>query len=201
MLGIPRPTRKDFMRIISGRARGRKLAEFPGQRIRPTSDRVREALFSILTSRIGSISGLHVLDLYAGTGAFSFEAISRGAEMAVLVEDHPDSLKLIQANADACRMSRDIRVIRGRLPEIPSGLLPLAPFDIIFLDPPYQAGLGSKTLDAIAGHALLAEDGMIVVESAEKEELPATAGDLEQTDRRVYGATALTFYERMTPQG
>lgn len=187
------------MRIISGTARGKKLAGFSGERIRPTADRVREALFSILVSRIGSFHGLRVLDLFAGTGALALEAISRGASEAVLIEAHPDSLKIIRGNLVACRMDSAARLVRGELPAVLATLGGDAPFDLVFIDPPYGQELIPPVLAAVDRLGLLAAEGVIVAETAVRDSLPAQVGQLCQTGRRNYGATAVTFYERIDP--
>lgn len=184
------------MRIISGRARGKQLVEFRGERVRPTADRVREALFSILTSRLGTFSDCNVLDLFAGTGAFALEALSRGAAQALLIDVHPDSLKIIQTNISGCRMSDCAEAIPGRLPDALTKIAHRGPFDLIFVDPPYADDLTVATLKRIDALNMLNRPGVIITETSTREELPERIGDLEQTDRRSYGITALTFYER-----
>ncbi|MBE0504592.1 MAG: 16S rRNA (guanine(966)-N(2))-methyltransferase RsmD [Desulfuromonadales bacterium] len=187
------------MRIISGRARGKKLVEFAGAQVRPTADRVREALFSILTSRLGSLQGCKVLDLFAGTGALALEALSRGAQSALLIEAHPESIKIIQNNIDGCRMTDCARVLRGELPAALALTVKSGPFDLIFLDPPYTQGLAQATLIQIADLELLSAKGMIVVETAKGEVLPEQIGSLIRTDQRHYGVSTITLYERTTP--
>lgn len=186
------------MRIISGQTRGKKLVEFAGAQVRPTADRVREALFSILTSRLGSLHGCNVLDLFAGTGALALEALSRGAQSAILIESHPESIKIIQTNIDGCRMHDCARVLRGELPAALSFAIKSGPFDLIFLDPPYAQGLAQATLTNIAALELLSDKGIIVVETAKGEILPEQIGDLLRTDQRHYGVSAITTYERTT---
>ena len=186
------------LRIISGRARGKKLVEFAGAQVRPTADRVREALFSILTSRLGSLHGCKVLDLFAGTGALALEALSRGAQSALLMEAHPESIKIIQTNIDGCRMSECARVLRGELPAALTLTVKSGPFDLIFLDPPYSQGLAQATLMQIAALELLSAKGIIVVETAKGEILPEQIGPLLRTDQRHYGVSDITFFERTT---
>lgn len=189
------------MRIISGRARGKKLVEFAGAQVRPTADRVREALFSILTSRLGSLQGCKVLDLFAGTGALALEALSRGAQSALLVENHPESIKIIQTNIDGCRMNDSAQILRGELPVALPLAVKSAPFDLIFLDPPYAQGLAQATLMQIAALELLSAKGIIMVETAKGEILPEQIGPLLRTDQRHYGVSAITIYERTTSPG
>ena len=186
------------MRIISGRARGKKLVEFAGARVRPTADRVREALFSILISRLGTLNGYKILDLFAGTGALALEALSRGAQHAILVEAHPESIKIIQSNIDGCRMHDYAQVLRGELPAALASTTKSAPFDLIFLDPPYGQGLAQATLTQIAALELLSDGGIIVVETEKGEALPEQIGSLSQADQRHYGVSTITTYERTT---
>jgi 16S rRNA (guanine(966)-N(2))-methyltransferase RsmD len=186
------------LRIISGRARGKKLVEFAGGQVRPTADRVREALFSILTSRLGSLQGCKVLDLFAGTGALALEALSRGAQSALLVEAHPESIKIIQTNIDGCRMNDCAQMLRGELPAALPLTIKNAPFDLIFLDPPYAQGLAQATLIQIATLELLSDKGIIVVETKKGEILPEQIGCLAQTDQRHYGVSTITTFERTT---
>lgn len=187
------------MRIISGRARGKKLVAFTGERVRPTADRVREALFSILTSRFGTLAGFKVLDLFAGTGAFALEALSRGALKAILVDAHPESARIIRTNIDGCRMSACAEVLQGEIPAALTLVARQAPFDLIFLDPPYGRGLAEATLTRIDALALTAKNGLVIAETAADERLPERIGTLEQSDRRLYGACAVSFFERTTP--
>lgn len=186
------------MRIISGRARGKKLVEFTGARVRPTADRVREALFSILTSRLGTLNGCKVLDLFAGTGALALEALSRGAQSAILVEAHRESIKIIQTNIDGCRMSNCTQILQGELPAALTLAANCAPFDLIFLDPPYAQGLAQATLTRIAALDLLSARGIIFVETEKGEVLPEQIGSLIQTDQRHYGVSTITLFERTT---
>lgn len=187
------------MRIISGSARGKKLAEFSGSSIRPTADRVREALFSMLFSRCGDFTDSKVLDLFAGSGALALEALSRGAASAVLVEAAPSSLKVIRANIGACRMTDRATLVPGTLPGILKTVTGRGPFDLIFIDPPYGKGLVPPVLAEIEHLGLLSPGGSIVVETEAREALPAASGTLNQTERRTYGSTAITFYERIDP--
>ena len=190
------------MRIISGTARGRKLAAPPGrtQDIRPTSDRAREALFSILGSRI---TGSRVLDLYAGTGALGLEALSRGAGEVVFVDLHRQSLDLINRNITICQPGNEharVSVIRW---DLRKGLPPavaregvIRTFDLIFLDPPYSQGLSLNTLECLSNGLLLNDRGIIVAEERSSETLPESHGVLTLTDQRIYGDTGFWFYSR-----
>lgn len=185
------------LRIISGRARGKRLIEFSGQQVRPTADRVREAIFSILTSRLGSLNGCRVLDLFAGTGALALESLSRGAQYACLVESHTESIKIIQKNIDGCRMQDCTELLRGELPDALTQVTNNGSFDLIFLDPPYEKGLALATLAQLAAHnEILADKGLVVVETKKGEVLPDEIGPLEKTDQRHYGLSTISLFER-----
>jgi 16S rRNA (guanine966-N2)-methyltransferase len=181
------------LRIISGQARGRKLAPLTGIDIRPTPDRVREALFSILLSRLGTFADRVVLDLYAGSGAMGLEALSRGAAQATFIDQGPQAAQVVTANLNACAL-HDRGVFRRG--EVLATLPRLAPqrFDLIFADPPYHSGLAAKTLHAIAGLSLLAPGGLVCAETATGEELPESDGPLLRVDQRRYGSTTIHLY-------
>lgn len=178
------------MRIISGTARGRRLAEFPGDKIRPTPDRVREALFSLLTSRLGSFAGLKVLDLCAGSGALSLEAISRHAESAILVDSGSDAITLIEENIKRCKFEQKMRVIRQDVRRALPSLTASGPFDVIFMDPPYKLGLVPKFISEIERLNLISEDGIICAET-ETGETVSDSGRLECFESRRYGSTTV----------
>lgn len=184
------------MRIISGSARGTRLASFDGDQIRPTSDRVREALFSMLLSRLGTLTDRRVLDLYAGSGALSLEALSRGACHSTAIDQSRQSATLIENNARACRLKDKISLISGRVLDKLALTQSSAPFDLIFLDPPYDKGLLTPTLEMISDLCLLAEDGIVCVEASCKETLPERIGQLQTNVQRRYGATQIFLLTR-----
>lgn len=188
------------MRVIGGTARGRRLAAPRGERVRPTADRVKEALFSILTSLLGNLEGLRVLDIFAGTGSLGIEALSRGCREAVFVDSHRESAAVIRQNLTQLGLIDRSRVI---LKDADSAIQSLAgnttPFQIIFLDPPYRLGLAEKVLTQLAASPFVAGETIIVAESDPGEHLPDSYGPLFQFDRRVYGDTALTFFQKGTP--
>ena len=186
------------MRIISGTARGRRLATFAGQDIRPTPDRVREAVFSILFSRIGALAGMQILDLFAGTGAMALEALSRGADQALLIDNAPRAAALIRTNIDGCRfqeraafrqadVARELPRLQGRT------------FDLIFLDPPYGRDLVPTTLAAVARLGLLAPDGIACAEAADGDAVPERIDGLERIDQRRYGSISVHLFSHSTP--
>ena len=179
------------MRIIAGALKGRRLAPVKG-RIRPTSAKVREAVFSILG---GAVVGLRVLDLFAGTGALGIEALSRGAAAAVFVEDHPESLKVLRRNL--ANLGLTDRTTVWPLP-VTAALKHLAgrgePFGLAFLDPPYGGGAAVTALSALAEPPLLAPGARVVVEHSRREIMPEAVGALRRLSVRRYGDTQVAFY-------
>jgi len=187
------------VRVIGGTARGRRLAAPRGERVRPTADRVKEALFSILTSLLGNLEGLRVLDIFAGTGNLGIEALSRGCREAVFVDSHRESVAVIRQNLTRLGFTDQGQVM---LMDATSAIQSLAgntaPFQIIFLDPPYRLGLAEKVLTQLATAPVVSDETIIVAESDPGEHLPDSSGPLFQFDRRVYGDTALTFFQKGT---
>jgi len=181
------------MRVISGTARGRRLSTFKGRNIRPTSDRVREALFSILQSRIGSFSGAAVLDLFSGSGALAIEALSRGAEVAYLVEKAQSSVQVIRDNLTLCKFSDRAHLVVNDAVKALGTFKPQS-FDIIFLDPPYGQGLANKALQEIERLQLLKEDGVVCAETGANECLEGPFDTLKQIDQRRYGSIMVSLY-------
>ncbi|MCK4509852.1 MAG: 16S rRNA (guanine(966)-N(2))-methyltransferase RsmD [Desulfuromonadales bacterium] len=182
------------MRVIAGTSRGRRLALFEGHNVRPTPDRVREALFSILQSKLGGFSNLRVLDLFAGSGALAIEALSRGATSACLVDKAPASEKIIRENLNLCQLSDKAKVItRGALQALPE--LSPGTFDLVFLDPPYSQGLVEDALVEIDRLSILNKDGIICAETGADEILPESVGQLQRIDQRRYGTIMISFYE------
>ena len=175
------------VRVTGGSLRGFQLAEPGGDRLRPTSARVREAIFNMLAARIEDAA---VLDLFAGTGALGIEALSRGAARAVFVENHRSSARAIVQSLARAEMAGRGSVVRGALP----GALDAAegPFDLIFLDPPYDSEQASPTLSAVG--PLLAGGGLVVYEHRSRYNPPERPLGLELSDRRVYGDTAVAFF-------
>jgi len=178
------------MRIIAGSAKGRRLAAPAGLSIRPTADRAKEALFSILTPHL---PGATVLDLFAGTGALGLEAISRGAREAVFVDAGNEALALIAANLQACRFAEaSARIIRHDLRHgLPKEIIGRH-FDLIFLDPPYDQGLADQTLALLAQQPTTA--ALVIAEERREHRLAARYGDYICQDMRRYGDTAFWFF-------
>ncbi|MBT8153840.1 16S rRNA (guanine(966)-N(2))-methyltransferase RsmD [Epibacterium ulvae] len=179
------------MRIIAGDFRGRALASVgkgdASAHLRPTTDRVRESLFSVLT-HTGAIPDARVLDLFAGTGALGLEALSRGAAEVTFVDDGRVSTGLIKKNIDLCRASDHCHLMRRDVLKI--GANPDAPYDLIFLDPPYGKDLGQKALDVALAGGWLAKDALIVWEENAPMQCPP-GFSLESS--RKYGDTHITL--------
>jgi len=180
------------VRIVAGRFRGAALATPKGHAIRPTSDRVREALFNILSHGIGAeIEGARVLDLFAGTGALGFEALSRGAAFALFVEDNAEARALIRRNSDALGVMGDTRIYRRDATKLGDAGT-LAPFGLVFADPPYGKGLGEKALAAAAAGGWLRPHALAVLEER-TQAVFAPPSSFDLLDRRTYGGTAIYF--------
>lgn len=182
------------MRIIGGAAKGRRLSVPKGDAVRPTADRVKESLFNILPR---DLSGKAVLDLFAGTGNLSIEALSRGAAHAVLVDASARSAAVIRDNLRRSGFAADSEVWIAPVARLLRKLSRVGrQFDLIFLDPPYDQGLAGRSLAMIAECRLLREAGTVVVEHSERETVQPRYGDLELHDQRRYGDTRLSFYKR-----
>lgn len=181
------------MRVISGTARGRRLSTFKGRDVRPTPDRVREALFSILQSRIGTFSGTTVLDLFAGSGAMAIEALSRGAETACLVEKAHASAQIIRDNLKLCKFEDRTQLVINDAVKALAAFDP-GSFDIIFLDPPYGRGLADAAIHEVARLQLLKEAGILCAETGAKEPLEDTYDNLRKIEQRRYGSVMVSLY-------
>jgi len=180
------------MRIVAGQARGRKLAAPPGREVRPTSDRVREALFSILGP---AVRGARVLDLFAGSGALGIEALSRGAAHAVFVDRAGAAVATVRRNLEATGFTARARVVRADALRALDRLgREGAAFDLAFVDPPYSGGLREAALARLVARGVLAAAGRVVVEHATGAEPPVIAC-LRIIASKRYGGTALTLME------
>src|SRR6266853_4783150 len=154
------------MRIVGGRLGGRTLAAPKSQNIRPTSDRLRESLFNILAHGYDdTIAGARVLDLFAGTGALGLEAMSRGATFALFIDDGAEARALIRANVEALGLGGTARIFRRDATKL-GGAHPLAPFSLVFADPPYGKGFGEAALVSAREGGWLAPGALIVAEEA-----------------------------------
>lgn len=178
------------MRVIAGALGGRRLVAPSGRATRPTSDRVREALFSAL----GPVEGASVLDLYAGTGALGIEALSRGAGRAVFVESERLALAALRQNLVSLGLEDRARVLAAAVERVAAQVAALAPFDLVFADPPYaRLPEAAARLEVLASGGVLAPGARLVLEHAARDAPPAIRG-LEARRQRTYGDTAITTY-------
>jgi 16S rRNA (guanine966-N2)-methyltransferase len=183
------------MRIISGKLGGRKLYSLRGRHIRPTSNRVREALFSILAERVAAAA---VLDLFAGTGALGIEAISRGARSVVSIDNSREAIGTIQKNVRHLALEEIIRTIQWDIARNLNCIQATEPvYDLVFMDPPYERELVGKALDNLHHSRSVIPGALLVVEHSRREELPVDRDFLEQTDQRKYGKTLVSFLTYM----
>jgi 16S rRNA (guanine966-N2)-methyltransferase len=193
------------VRIVGGRLRGRALAVPKSQAIRPTAERLREALFNVLVHTYANpIAGARVLDLFAGTGALGLEALSRGADFALFIDDAADARALLRENVAALGLGGVSRIFRRDATRLDAGRLDagrldagrigpahaLAPFSLLFLDPPYGRGLAEKALASARAGGWIAPGALIVVEEAAKAVFVAPEG-FDELERRGYDDTEL----------
>ena len=177
------------MRIISGRWRGLNLAEFKGEDIRPTADRVKESLFNILAAQVAEAK---VLDLFCGSGSLGIECLSRGAKEVHFNDISPDSIALLKKNLARLKGEADYSIT---ISDYAGCLNRLAgQFDLIFIDPPYRLDIGRRALEIIAERDLLCEGGVAVYERDRAFE--GEVEGLQLFDERKYGITFLSFFER-----
>ena len=179
------------MRVITGSARGRRLKELEGMETRPTTDRVKEGMFNVLQF---DIEGRRVLDLFAGPGQLGIECLSRGAVSAVFVDRRADAVKLIRENLKITELSDRARVVSGDSMEYLKSLR--EKFDVILLDPPYEAGLLEPAIAHIAKFDILAPHGIIVAEHPAGKVLPALSAPYRLHRTYRYGKIGMTLYRR-----
>lgn len=180
------------MRVIAGSQKGRRLMRPQGPDLRPTPDRVREALFSILGTRI---VGARLLDLYAGTGAVGIEALSRGAQRVTFVESNPRSLRILRANLNRCGLTSMADIHTCRV----AGFLEQAGlwgghYDIVFADPPYHTDEGEKLLPSLASDTIITRDSVVVLEHFTKMMVPPRVTRLLLLRQYRYGDTTLSVF-------
>lgn len=185
------------MRVIGGSSRGRRLHTPRGLSVRPTSDKVKEALFNILSGLMGPLDGCAVLDIFAGTGNLGIEALSRGAAKAVFIDSSRDSAAIIAKNLSLTGFTDKSRVlVKDFCPAL--GILDSSGdvFQLIFVDPPYQKGLIEKCLGQLQKSMIIDEQTMVVAEFSSREDIADCHGCLQQIDKRLYGDTALAFFTK-----
>ena len=187
-------------RIIGGSAGGRRLKTPGGEATRPTSDRVREALFSALEAQLGSLTGLRILDLYAGSGAIGLEAVSRGAGVLTAVESDRRTARVVTENSTALGF-RNVEVMAQPVARV-LGLDPRAPYDVVFADPPYSMANDEleEALALLVAHGWLATGSVLVVERSTRSVEPAWPVGLMREREKRYGETVL-WYVRADPAG
>ena len=176
------------MRVITGTARGRRLKTPEGMDIRPTTDNVKESVFNILQF---DIEGRRVLDLFAGTGQLGIECLSRGAREVVFIDQSRDAVKIVKENLKACGFSAPV-LQQDAL----SYLNSCGSFDLIFVDPPYDAGLYEKVLEKINSIDILSEGGIILCESRRETELPELKPPYFKRKEYRYGKVKLSLYSK-----
>lgn len=180
------------MRVVGGRLRSRPLAAPRSAAIRPTSDRLRESLFNILSHAYGDpVTGARVLDLFAGTGALGIEAISRGAAYALFVDEGVEARALLRSNVESLGLGGVTRIFRRDATKL-GPAHPIEPFSLVFADPPYDQGLAEKALMSARAGGWLASGALIVVEEAVRAAFRAPQG-FEELERRQYDDTEIVF--------
>lgn len=181
------------MRIISGKYRGKKLYAFDGRNIRPTADRLREAVFNIVSSLVQDAV---VLDLFAGTGAFGLEAVSRGARSAVFIDNHTDAIRLVKKNIHACGVAALTRVVKWDIARNLNCLKEAHPgFDLVFLDPPYRNDLIRPALLHLHESRAVQTEARIIIEHSTREPLPIDLDSFRMEDQRKYGKSLVSFFK------
>ena len=186
------------MKVTAGTLGGRALIAPPGARVRPTSDKVRQAMFNILAHNdFGvSLADARVADMFAGTGALGIEALSRGASFCLFVDDSAESRGLIRLNVEAFGLTGATKIWRRDATELgPINTGSGGPFDLVFLDPPYRKDLVARCLKSLHEGEWLAPGAIVVAETAEDEPIPDTPG-FRQLDERIYGTTRVLFLTR-----
>ena len=185
------------MRIVGGKFRGRRLASPSSDHIRPTTDRTRESLFNILQHKI-DFNEKRVIDLFAGTGALGLEAISRGASYCLFVEQGTEGRGLIRTNVEALGLQGVTRIFKRDACDLgPIGAA--APFDLVFMDPPYAKGLGERAIASLVSGGWITRDALVVLEEA-KAFMPDAIAGFEVLDQRIFGETALSFLQLATDE-
>ncbi len=184
------------MRVVGGEFRGRRLATPQSSAIRPTADRLRQTLFDLLAHRYGDpVTDARVLDLFAGTGALGIEAISRGARYVLFVEEDATARGLIRRNVEALGLTGRTRIFRRDATRLGEAG-PIAPFSLVFADPPYGIGLGEASLAAAVAGGWLTADALCVLEDRRSATVAAIDG-LTILERRQAGESQLVFLKRM----
>ena len=180
------------MRVVAGKARGTQLKTIESNETRPTKDMVKEALFSILYSKVQDAI---FLDLFAGSGAIGIEALSRGAAKAYFSDINKECVKVINSNIEKTHFTEDSVVLLGDFKQTIDKIKQIK-FDIIFVDPPYNKGLGIEAIELIMENEMIASDGILIYETDEIENVPESIKDYERYNYKKYGRNILNFYRR-----
>lgn len=181
------------MRIIAGNLKGRKLQKIRGYKIRPTSDRLRETLFNILSDRIREAV---VLELFAGTGALGIEALSRGAKSAVFIDKYKNALLTINKNIKTCKLEHKAKIINWDIAKNLNCLKPYQScFNLVFMDPPYNQNLVKPALENLHKIGALDLSALIVVEHGLDEAVSENIRDFNLLRQRKYNKTIVSFFE------
>lgn len=183
------------MRITGGQLKGRVLGSLKGWNIRPTSSKVRQAVFNIIGN---NITGFHIIDIFAGTGIMGIEALSRGGAWALFVDNSNKSLNLINKNLDLCGFGNRGFVIKKDAAEgIPQNdRLKQGSIDLAFIDPPYGKDIIPGVLESVVKSRIMAHGSYIVTESMKNDSLPDRVGDFNLVKTRLYGETKIDIYNR-----
>ena len=187
------------LRVVAGVQKGRRLKQPVGAGLRPTSARVKEALFSIIADRLPNAQ---VLDLYAGTGALGLEALSRGAREVVFVENQESTINVLRENIQNCSLTQCCTIIAEDVETFlttPSSPNDTTTFDLVFADPPYEISNLDPLLSKLDAAQRIARNGFVVVEHFKKTLLPLHTGQLQQSRQSRYGDTMLSFYQFIPP--
>lgn len=180
------------MRVIAGKARGRRLNSVSGLKTRPTTDRIKETLFNIIANEVADSN---FLDLYAGNGGIGIEALSRGAKQVIFIDKNPQCTRIIKENLMKTELSSQAEVYTNdALKAITILARKKREFDLVFVDPPYNLGYVAKALAAIAEHKVVSKNGLVITEFGNKEDIPDSVLNLFLVRSENYGDTSLGFY-------
>ncbi len=182
----------NYMRVVAGEYGGRRLKAVPGMKTRPTTDKVKEAMFNIIGPYL---EGGQVLDIFAGSGGLSIEAVSRGAEHATLVDRQYQAIKTIHENLSVTKEEDKFTVLKGDAYKMLNKLAKQEQgFDYVFLDPPYKKQQILELMEQLKKLGLLNTDALIICETDQVADLPEELADFELIKKADYGITELTFY-------
>ena len=182
-----------YMRIIAGKLKGRTLHSFHAPHIRPTTDRVKETMFNKL---MGRLAGASVLDLFSGTGNLGIESYSRGATEVCLVEDSPQSIKIIKKNIYSLGISKFVEIVKSDVFSYLKGVEPVG-FDLIFVDPPFTKTLAHRLMGEVSLRTACCPGGLIILESSKQEQLEESYAGYDLWDKKSFGDKILSIWTRL----